>query len=153
MESQNEQLKKDNKKLLNILLNGKSALWRLKRFDDEHPIVTINTLTGKKIPVPIHKSSTIMDIKKEFQKITNVPFYRQRLIFGGKQLLNHRSILHYEITNGSVIHFVLKRDEDDDTKPYSIDQRRDMVLDRFEYDELDRKYIQEKEYNAKYKKN
>ena len=69
LQSQNEQLKKDNKKLLNILLNGKSALWRLKRFDDEHPIVLIHTLTGKKIPIPIQKYSTVMDIKKEFQII------------------------------------------------------------------------------------
>ena len=85
-------LKEENKQLLDILLNGKSALWRLKRLDDEHPIVSIYTLTGKKIPVPIQKYSTVTDIKKEFQKITNVPFYRQRLIFGGIQLLNHRSI-------------------------------------------------------------
>ena len=148
LKEENQQLKKDNEELRNILLNGKADLWRFEQFEHANPEIIIRTLTGGKIPISINRSYTVMDIKKALERERGIPATMQRLIFGRTQLLNHRSLLHYKITNGSTIHFVSKIGRPDVEKTHNVDERRNIALDNFEYQELRRKQTQKTQQEA-----
>ena len=145
-------LEKENKHLLDILLSGKGPLWRFMKFEEPNPKIMIVSITGKKISIPVSDSMTIEDIKKAMEDKTNLPFYMQRLIFAGHQLSNHRTLIHYNITNGSIIHLVLNRENSKTWKQLSFnqDERRDIAADYFEYQELQKQVRHRKIYAARY---
>ena len=152
IEQTNKKLQKENAILMDILLNGKAPMWRFERLENPNATVFVTSLTGKRIPIHVTVSSTIEDIKQQIQTQEGVPFFAQRLIFGGYQLLDHRTLIHYRITNGSIIHLVLNMRNQERWRPLGLtkEKRRDVVLDNFEYEELQRKAIQKREYKIKY---
>ena len=147
-----KKLQKKNAILMDILLNGKARMWRFERLEDPNATVFVTTLTGKRIPIHVTVSSTIEDIKQQVQIHEGVPFFAQRLIFAGQQVSDHHTLIHYRITNGSIIHLVLNMRNQERWRPLGLkkEARRDVVLDNFEYEELQRKAIQKREYKRKY---
>ena len=145
-------LLKENARLHNILLNGGGAIWRFRNYEKPNPTVIVTSITGKRIHIPVSNSSTVEDVKKKVEEIARIPYFSQRLIFAGHQLSNHRMLIHYNITNQSIIHLVIDMRN---RKRWTIvgltkDQKREIAMDNFEYDEIIKKVIQQNTYAAKY---
>ncbi|KAI8322830.1 polyubiquitin [Martensiomyces pterosporus] len=69
--------------------------------------IKIKTLTGKEIELDIEKDATILQIKERLEEKEGIPPQQQRLIFGGKQMDDTKTVDFYKIEGGSVLHLVL----------------------------------------------
>ena len=65
-------------------------------------------LSGKPITLNVEPSDTIFDIKCRIQDREGCCPHHQRLIFGGKQLEDDKTIADYNIGNESTLHLVLR---------------------------------------------
>jgi hypothetical protein len=70
--------------------------------------IQIKTATGKLFSINIHPHETILRLKKQIYIHQDVSLESQRIIFGGKQLDDHKRICDYNITNESVLHIILR---------------------------------------------
>ena len=70
--------------------------------------VSVVTLTGKSIPLNVHASLTIGELKKKVQDAEGIPPDQQRLMFAKTQMEDELMLSDYNIQNGSAIHLVLR---------------------------------------------
>lgn len=69
--------------------------------------VFVRTLTGKLITIEVDGTCTIAQIKQKINEQLETIAEKQRLVFAGKQLEDHRSLDDYGIAKESTIHWVM----------------------------------------------
>ena len=77
------------------------------KLDPEIEIICV-TLSGKEIKLTIDKSSTILNLKKNVYKKTDIMIDDQHFVYNGKTLNDSKTIHSYNITNGSRINMILQ---------------------------------------------
>ena len=70
--------------------------------------VFVNTLTGKTLDIPCSGDDTIATLKKSIQSKEGISPAQQKLIFGGKELEDGKTLKDYDIKEQSTIQLVLK---------------------------------------------
>jgi hypothetical protein len=70
--------------------------------------IQIKTATGQCIYIKINPTATILQLKKQIYVAQDVSLESQRIIFGGKQLEDPYTLCHYNITENSVLHIILR---------------------------------------------
>eukprot|EP00019_Armaparvus_languidus_P003290 CAMPEP_0168596458 /NCGR_PEP_ID=MMETSP0420-20121227/10032_1 /TAXON_ID=498008 /ORGANISM="Pessonella sp." /LENGTH=77 /DNA_ID=CAMNT_0008633025 /DNA_START=64 /DNA_END=297 /DNA_ORIENTATION=- len=70
-------------------------------------LIKVKTLTGTEIEIDIDPTDAIEKIKERVYEKEGIPPPQQRLIFGGKQMVDEKSAAEYNIEAGSVLHLVL----------------------------------------------
>ncbi|MCI31544.1 ubiquitin [Trifolium medium] len=70
--------------------------------------IFVKTLTGKIILLRVKSSDTIVDVKKKIFDKGGYEVHNQRLIFGGYQLEDTRTVANYNIQDNTTIDLVLR---------------------------------------------
>lgn len=70
--------------------------------------IFIKTLTGRTVSIIVEEDDTILNVKMKLKEKDDIPIDEQRLIFGGHQLEDKRTLKYYDIQRNSTIHLVLR---------------------------------------------
>ena len=83
----------------------------------------VKTLTGKTVSIEVEEGESIEDVKAKISEKEGVPPEQQRLIFGGQQLEDSKTLDDYNVGDDATLHLVLRLrgGEDDDIVVVDVD--------------------------------
>jgi ubiquitin-large subunit ribosomal protein L40e len=67
----------------------------------------IKTLTGRTLTVRAEPTTTIKELKYRIERLGEIPFDQQRLVYAGKQLEDDRTLDDFNIQKDSTLHLIL----------------------------------------------
>ena len=70
--------------------------------------IFVKTMTGKTLTLDVEQTDSIGSVKAKIEAKENNPPDQQRLVFGGIQLEDAKTLADYNIKEGSLIHLVLR---------------------------------------------
>eukprot|EP01065_Artemidia_motanka_P037214 TRINITY_DN4553_c0_g2_i1.p1 TRINITY_DN4553_c0_g2~~TRINITY_DN4553_c0_g2_i1.p1 ORF type:complete len:375 (+),score=155.92 TRINITY_DN4553_c0_g2_i1:85-1209(+) len=70
---------------------------------------TVQQLTGVRSEITLDASARITEVKQEAERLTGVPAVQQRLVFSGRQLDDVRTLSHYGVHDGAVLHLAVRK--------------------------------------------
>ena len=71
-----------------------------------HIEISVETLTGRTIPLTVDDCSTIGNLKSKIEESIGVPIDQQCLLFADKQLEDRRTLWYYKIQDKSILHLL-----------------------------------------------
>jgi len=70
--------------------------------------IYIRSLTGRDIKLEVNTSYLVYLVKLLVQNLDGLPHDQQRLIYGGQNMENHKTLADYKVSGGSTLHLVLR---------------------------------------------
>jgi ubiquitin len=68
----------------------------------------VKTLTGKTVSIEVEEGESIEDVKAKIAEKEGIPPEQQRLIFGGQQLQDSKTLDDYNVGDDATLHLVLR---------------------------------------------
>jgi ubiquitin len=68
----------------------------------------VKTLTGKTVTIDVEEGESIEDVKAKISEKEGIPPEQQRLIFGGQQLQDAKTLQDYDVGDDATLHLVLR---------------------------------------------
>lgn len=68
----------------------------------------VKTLTGKTVSIEVEEGESIEDVKAKIAEKEGIPPEQQRLIFGGQQLQDSKTLQDYDVGDDATLHLVLR---------------------------------------------
>lgn len=68
----------------------------------------VRTMTGKTVSIEVEEGESIEDVKAKISEKEGIPPEQQRLIFGGQQLQDAKTLEDYDVGDDATLHLVLR---------------------------------------------
>jgi len=70
--------------------------------------IQIKTMTGLLHSITVHPSMTVMELKKQIEKIEKYTPDQQRIVYSGKQLSDDKYLKDYPIQPDATLHLIIR---------------------------------------------